>query len=114
MDFLIGVGLCVEATVPEPLHEWVIDYCMTAYMVTPQLKQLRARKKARQKAEAIARTRRSQKVVLNETSRPGKCRYCRRNLYWHRMSSGKMIPVDPDGTVHFDTCEYQQGPVRER
>lgn len=32
------------------------------------------------------------------------CSSCAAIIYWVVMSTGKKMPVDPDGTSHFATC----------
>jgi len=34
------------------------------------------------------------------------CRSCTRPIYWIETRTGKRMPVDPDGTSHFATCEH--------
>lgn len=44
------------------------------------------------------------KYEFNKDASPGKCRQCDEVIYWHSTRNGKNIPLDHDGTVHFETC----------
>lgn len=33
------------------------------------------------------------------------CRGCKAEIYWIKTPAGKAMPVDPDGTPHWATCE---------
>ena len=32
------------------------------------------------------------------------CKYCRKPIEWDRNASGKLVPVNPDGSLHHTTC----------
>lgn len=34
-----------------------------------------------------------------------RCSGCGKDIYWIVTAKGKRMPVDPDGTSHFATCE---------
>ena len=44
------------------------------------------------------------KIEIPEGTPQSRCRKCDKFFYWVRMESGKLMPVDIDGTSHFATC----------
>lgn len=41
------------------------------------------------------------RMMQNRTSH---CKGCGADITWVKTASGKMTPVDPDGTPHWSTC----------
>ncbi len=35
-----------------------------------------------------------------------KCKKCKASIIWERNSNDKWIPLNLDGSLHFDTCLY--------
>ena len=40
-----------------------------------------------------------------------KCRDCSEPIRWRELPSGKWIPIDPDGSIHFASCVARQKPA---
>ena len=49
-------------------------------------------------------TRKEMKFVLPAGSIMKRCNGCEEMIHWIKMPSGKMMPVNHDGTSHFATC----------
>ena len=45
---------------------------------------------------------------FSEDASPGKCRECEDTIFWHSTKAGKNIPLNRDGSCHFDTCHVRK------
>ena len=54
------------------------------------------------------------KIKIPEGTPQSRCRKCDKYFYFVRMPSGKLMPVDIDGTSHFATCAGADEIQKER
>ena len=46
----------------------------------------------------------AKRYAIAEGENPKRCKGCGATIYFTTTSSGKFMPVNPDGTSHMDTC----------
>lgn len=42
--------------------------------------------------------------LLRQLGEPGRCRSCSAQVFWIKVRTGKLMPMDQDGASHFSTC----------
>lgn len=113
--FMVAVGVCIEALVPEPIQHLVIYQCLHHYHGAQNAKAAKARVNAQKQRAAIVKSRGKGRVYeVQADAQKSRCTYCRKVIFWQHTMKGNKIPLNPDGVAHFDTCEYQSQVPRSR
>lgn len=43
-------------------------------------------------------------IMIPAGTKEAECRYCMDTIYWVKMPSDRLMPVNPDGTSHWGSC----------